>query len=36
MVNARRDKPQLPTADDVKGLKADPKVAAFLDSRPKD
>lgn len=35
MVNARRDKPQLPTVDDLSGLKADPKVAEFLDSQPK-
>jgi mannose-6-phosphate isomerase-like protein (cupin superfamily) len=34
MVNARRDKPQLPTPDDMKSLKSDPAVAAFLDSRP--
>src|SRR6188508_1546076 len=32
MVNAQRDKPQLPTADDLAQLKADPKIAAFLDS----
>ena len=32
MVNAQRDKPQLPTADDLARLKADPKIAAFLDS----
>jgi hypothetical protein len=32
-VNAERDKPQLPTADDLARLKADPKIAAFLDSR---
>ena len=39
MVNAERDKPQLPTDDDLKRLKADPKIAAFLESevqRPKD
>ena len=30
MVNARRDKPQLPTAEDMAALKADPAVAAFL------
>jgi mannose-6-phosphate isomerase-like protein (cupin superfamily) len=30
MVNATRDKPQLPTAQDVEGLKADPAIAAFL------
>ena len=34
MVNAQRDKPQLPTADDLARLKADPKIAAFLDSEP--
>jgi mannose-6-phosphate isomerase-like protein (cupin superfamily) len=32
MVNAARDKPQLPTAKDVAKLKADPKIAAFLES----
>ena len=32
MVNAERDKPQLPTADDLAKLKANPKVAAFLNS----
>ena len=32
MVNAQRDKPQLPTADDLAQLKADPKIAAFLES----
>ena len=31
MVNAARDKPQLPTADDLARLKADPKIAAFLE-----
>ena len=35
MVNAERDKPQLPTADDLARLKADPKIAAFLDSEAK-
>jgi quercetin dioxygenase-like cupin family protein len=34
MVNAGRDKPQLPSADELKRLCADPKVAAFLDGRP--
>lgn len=34
MVNAKRDKPQLPTAEDVAQLKADPKVSAFLNARP--
>ena len=33
MVNAERDKPQLPSADDLARLKADPTIAAFLDSR---
>ena len=32
MVNAERDKPQLPTADDLARLKADPKIAKFLES----
>jgi mannose-6-phosphate isomerase-like protein (cupin superfamily) len=32
MVNARRDKPQLPTADDLATLTSDPKIAAFLGS----
>ena len=32
MVNAARDKPQLPTAEDLARLKADPKIAAFLES----
>jgi quercetin dioxygenase-like cupin family protein len=30
MVNARRDKPQLPTVDDLAALKRDPAIAAFL------
>ena len=30
MVNATRDKPRLPSADDLAHLKQDPKVAAFL------
>ena len=30
MVNVERDKPQLPTADEVEALKIDPKVAEFL------
>ena len=30
MVNVERDKPQLPTADEVESLKSDPKVAEFL------
>jgi mannose-6-phosphate isomerase-like protein (cupin superfamily) len=36
MVNAQRDKPQLPTAADIAQLAADPKIAAFLGARPKD
>jgi quercetin dioxygenase-like cupin family protein len=31
LVNASRDKPQLPTADDLARLRASPQVAAFLD-----
>lgn len=30
LVNARRDKPQLPSADDIAGLEAKPAIAAFL------
>jgi hypothetical protein len=30
MVNAARDKPQLPTAQELSRLKANPAVAAFL------
>ena len=33
MVNVERDKPQLPTAEEVEQLKSDPVVAAFLTSR---
>ena len=33
MVNAARDKPQLPSAEDLKALNADPVVAAFLNDR---
>jgi mannose-6-phosphate isomerase-like protein (cupin superfamily) len=36
MVNAARDKPQLPSAGDVAGLKANSTVAAFLDEKPDD
>jgi mannose-6-phosphate isomerase-like protein (cupin superfamily) len=32
MVNAERDRPQLPTAEDLKGLRADARIAAFLDA----
>jgi mannose-6-phosphate isomerase-like protein (cupin superfamily) len=35
MVNARRDKPQLPTAEDLAELKAKPEVAAFLSENTK-
>ena len=35
MVNAMRDKPQLPTADDVAKLAADAKIAAFLRNQPR-
>ena len=35
MVNTERDKPQLPTADDVARLKRDPAIAAFLDGKPR-
>ena len=31
MVNATRDKPQLPSPDDLAGLKRDPRIAAFLE-----
>jgi mannose-6-phosphate isomerase-like protein (cupin superfamily) len=34
MVNAQRDKPQLPSPEDIAGLKADPAVAAFLRDPP--
>jgi S-methyl-1-thioxylulose 5-phosphate methylthiotransferase len=32
MVNAQRDKPQLPTAEDLARLTADPAIADFLDN----
>ena len=35
MVNAERDKPQLPTSDDVTRLRRNPAVAAFLDDKPR-
>jgi mannose-6-phosphate isomerase-like protein (cupin superfamily) len=35
MVNARRDKPQLPTQEDLAKLKTEPAVAAFLNSAPR-
>jgi quercetin dioxygenase-like cupin family protein len=31
MVNKLRDRPQLPTPEDIVALRSDPKVAAFLD-----
>ena len=34
MVNAARDKPQLPTADDLASLEAEPRIAAFLRGEP--
>jgi hypothetical protein len=30
MVNAARDRPQLPTAEDLARLRADPAIAAFV------
>ena len=33
MVNAERDKPKLPTAEELRTLRADPHVAAFLDGQ---
>ena len=30
MVNVERDRPQLPTADDLRDLRKDPAIAAFL------
>lgn len=33
LVNASRDRPQLPDADDLARLQADPAIAAFLDGR---
>jgi mannose-6-phosphate isomerase-like protein (cupin superfamily) len=35
MVNANRDKPQLPSEDDLAQLRADPGIAAFLRGHPK-
>ena len=34
MVNAARDKPQLPSADDLARLAAEPAIAAFLGDQP--
>ncbi|HYB11182.1 MAG TPA: cupin domain-containing protein [Alphaproteobacteria bacterium] len=33
MVNAERDRPQLPTVEELSALRADPHIAAFLDGR---
>jgi hypothetical protein len=33
MVDAQRDKPQLPTPQDVERLRQTPAIAAFLDSK---
>ena len=35
MVNAARDKPQLPSAEELAKLRADAKIAAFLRDEPK-
>ena len=35
MVNAERDKPQLPAPDDVARLRRNPAIAAFLDGKPR-
>ncbi|MFI4986801.1 MAG: cupin domain-containing protein [Alphaproteobacteria bacterium] len=34
MVNAERDKPQLPTAEELAALSTDARIAAFLDGAP--
>ena len=34
MVNAERDKPQLPTPQDIERLRTNPAIAAFLDGKP--
>lgn len=34
MVNAGRDRPQLPTEDDLSALRSDARIAAFLDGQP--
>jgi quercetin dioxygenase-like cupin family protein len=34
MVNAKRDKPRLPTAEELAALRSDAHVAAFLDGNP--
>ena len=33
MVNVERDKPQLPTSDEMEMLKSDPAVADFLEQK---
>jgi mannose-6-phosphate isomerase-like protein (cupin superfamily) len=33
MVNVKRDKPQLPSEDDISKLKSDPAIADFLDGK---
>jgi S-methyl-1-thioxylulose 5-phosphate methylthiotransferase len=35
MVDAQRDKPQLPTGEDVARLEQDPAIAAFLSGKPR-
>jgi hypothetical protein len=35
MVNAERDKPQLPTRQDIERLRQNPAIAAFLDGKPR-
>ena len=35
MVDAARDKPQLPSADDIARMRADADVAAFLNDKPR-
>ncbi len=35
MVNAQRDKPQLPTAEDIARLEKNPDIAAFLSGKPR-
>jgi quercetin dioxygenase-like cupin family protein len=35
MVDAQRDRPQLPTAEDVARLEQDPEIAAFLSGKPR-
>ena len=34
MVNAERDRPQLPSEAELRAMRTDPRVAAFLDGRP--